>query len=664
MDRSEKLSPILPYTMTVIIHDILGFENQENPLYLVLDIDGKILGRTVPSRVGQIRSTWSTLQFSKKLFHLSNDLNARVFTQLSPNKEIFSGSMTISLVSIPLNSMETFTSDLNSGYQIVMTVFIEKSIKLFNLSETRRTDVGNQLMLTKIGLPEDDIKRIYISDPVSTALLRIFSETSNLDLISRHRGLIEDILIDANFLNPQSAATYITSTSRSMRIRRHETSSSILTMATCKCRESLPQPGLTIIFDVSGSFAHKVEIVFPNKYMLWFWAKWIRLAKEYSKRNLDRTDLFVATALRRGSALVSESEIVFSVDCETQVGACSLDLDRPHELQCFDMNHGLPSLIIPLQSVQEISISADSSEPKNYTIQFKSIQVHIGATVANITSLYHSSQDLTSESSSSPLAFGADRYSTDLISKAVPSSASFTSATCSIRDSSQALKARSDLDLTKSFGVLIKIGSQIRFTSRKIEALDLTWNTILDFDLDDADIPLSMVDSFKVSMVDSFKVYQHTAAAAAATAVAARHESPSSGDTPDDSDSDNSSDSDSSVDATTVEGINAFKLSMGGIEGVNTDTGRNSNRNTKSTTHSYRNGNGSSVVMDDDGVSQLEVFLFQGEDSGKEQLVCYGAVPIRQLLVQYPQDQRVPLYSSSSMPTATYLMGLDETLGK
>lgn len=382
------MSAIYSYTLAVtvqsaenlIIADILNSDP-----YVVLSVGEKTVGRTQTIYRNHVNPVWDKL-FTIPLLHTNNTLKLRVYDE-DPNKSDFMGQASVNLELLSLNVEKVEKAELLQADNVTKS----KGTICFKMLLTRNDSIIKIVkgpVIDKASIPQvatvlamDELHSIGASELIINTIFQSRLLTMQPGIM--YRELLRDILFDvreiaeegrqnlAKQLDRPSIAPLMTSQVRS------SCQTGFCTRINWLSQQAVPEMpfmdlGIRFQFHSNSHLPTNCFLGFPNKYLLWVWVKWLRVAKGYWKGEIVDEDLPL-WIVRENGRLASSALLSFTFGDSTIEGSGVLSMSKPDLLVIEHIETRVVIYKLDLTDLVSLQVTVDSVFPHDYSLQIKDI---------------------------------------------------------------------------------------------------------------------------------------------------------------------------------------------------------------------------------------------------------------------------------------------------
>ncbi len=245
---------------------------------------------------------------------------------------------------------------------------------LFNMMSLRDLLTDAQTLLALSNLSVDDTT---LGSPYPEGNCRkIHRSTSSISYVFASRMFVPRppfVDLGIRFISSESnssSATSMVSSVSSFLTSNNITSLTTITAIADTITSLSPVPSSSLS---TSSF---ILLKFSNKYMVWIWFQWIRIAFEYWRGNIDLAGLPVWIKEKDMCLASSGTDVSVVIGDKVTSGRCVLDLKQPFVLTCVVKGDvSLPPKVVDLRSVTEINSTINSTPAKSHLLSISHVKV-------------------------------------------------------------------------------------------------------------------------------------------------------------------------------------------------------------------------------------------------------------------------------------------------
>ena len=362
--------------------------------YVIINVGGKTIGRTKTIYKNHLAPEWGE-GFYAAVFHVDQDIELQIFDEDQGKADDLMGTVTINLRSLPINRMHeamyevTNAGSFKANATISLAILLgrkEGTIKVVGNNEVvnRRKRYGivspggsapntedNAASQDIIVLPQQKALEADVLWNETHDLLRLTFADFFAERPSTHfnNSLLRDLLYDSLAIRKNSRAAQLASNwnysdSAFHRYKLRLVNSTKVSLRTGTFERYGPIEENTIQLNLSEDDTRFILLTFPNRFAMWTWAKWLKLAYDVWHGRVKRAD--IPEWATEEPTITANNLHIRSSDGNVREGRVSLSLDRSHELQCVNAYIGLTNLL-------SFVVAADSVVPRNYCLEVEFI---------------------------------------------------------------------------------------------------------------------------------------------------------------------------------------------------------------------------------------------------------------------------------------------------
>lgn len=373
-----------PYKLLITViaaHNLPIADITSSDPYVTIRLGDKLLGRTKTVYRNRLNPKWDEI-FVASLLHVNHVLELKVFDEDIGKDPDLMGSIEINLADVPIGSaFESSYPVVNAvGYKAQATLDISILIgRNENIIQIKPSSYFEKYTPIKSIQDNPNLLR-YMEEflvkescwetlpDIVHKTFRDFSKEGYLSYFSQ--AAVQDMLYDvAAILNPSEQADIACDYSRVafFREKLKLINSMKLVLESGQYLRNAPIESNSIQINLSADDSKYVVITLQNRFALWTWVAWLRLAYKYWKdvRPKKSLPVWATTKVISNQAKIAAKYQEFA-SCKV-----SISLERPYELLINNQE------IISLEGMTSLTLAADSEEPKDYKLQIEAIDLNV-----------------------------------------------------------------------------------------------------------------------------------------------------------------------------------------------------------------------------------------------------------------------------------------------
>ena len=355
--------PPSPYNLTIFVESAENLPLADKPYALVV-IDEKIKGRTNTSPKNISFPTWQT-RFDISLNHQYHTICIKIYDEGKSRKDDFLGLVCVDLSSLSKNKVVPFTellSDTTNSHptkgKLTFSLLLKRNKNIIRvIPKSKYVDFGLDQEANISLSPLEFLSRKHATLLAHGGLFTEFRDIAAevdgfVDLYGLSCSKVSEMF---SFPKPISRASrqYMSSSGAQRDIH----SSSIIT----SIHSGSPIKECGVQFYPSDDASQQVTpfLEFPNRYCLWSWLAWLRLAQKYGRGEISDDEPLGQFIAEKNGKLVMKSLQLYVGDA-VYSGQFSLSFDNINLLQCEDTTTGKVIYTLDMSFFKSMSIAPDS----------------------------------------------------------------------------------------------------------------------------------------------------------------------------------------------------------------------------------------------------------------------------------------------------------------
>jgi Ca2+-dependent lipid-binding protein len=297
-----------PFNLNIIIHkaeDLAIADTFSSDPYVVLHVGENSIGQT-KVKPNNLNPIWEEI-FSISLIHVHQNINLKIIDKDDYGEDDVMGQVNIDLINIKIGEINKQlyniekAGDMKPKGNLIVSIEIIVNDLIQIIKKPSEIETRSPLLIQML---EEELNNSNVTDPVIQTMHNLSKSMTNTLFT---RDLVKDLLLDIQNISQKNIENIkdnkLNFTNRKkisldemfhLEIKSREyKSATFIDLINNTYKKITPYStdiGISFVTEESG---YNPMLVFPNKYSMWVWTRWLRLAFEVWNGKLSTINLFI-----------------------------------------------------------------------------------------------------------------------------------------------------------------------------------------------------------------------------------------------------------------------------------------------------------------------------------------------------------------------------------